>query len=282
MGESPMPGRKKPSSLALVDAEDRIVADVLCIRCGRSLRDCLLTQPCPACGHPASDSVHGDYLIHSDPQMVRGLADAAQVVEYGAAVLGSLMIMALLVTLVRADDLAAATCTAYEVVFAAAVMSPIIATVGLLLLTTRHSAAFYWARYGHPRALLRLGLLALVVIAVVATATFFFGRIALQLGTVVWVVALPGAFLRGVEHLMRRVPNNQLAAFARATFVGLMMFGALAIAVALLSYGAAEDPSWEEPRLAFTAINALGGLLLGVAVFRLVVRVRRTLSSIAR
>jgi len=277
-----MPTRKRPSSLLLVDAEDRIVSDVLCIKCGRNLRDLFVAQRCPDCGHPASDSVHGDYLIHADREMVKGLADAARLVEYGSAVLGSLMVIALLAVLISAPSLDAAVDSAYDIVFAAAVISPVVAVLGLMLLTSRHTAAYYWARYGKPRALLPFGLLLAFALAILAVANYYFGVIVLQVVSVFWFVVPLAAFLRGLERLMRRVPNNELAAFARATFVGLLAFGVLAIFIILARHWSVADPSWRDSQLAFTAIASLGGLGLGVAAFRLVVGARRTLSSIAR
>jgi hypothetical protein len=277
-----MPGHKRKSSPLLIDAEDRIAADVLCIKCGDNLRGLHVADRCPNCNHPASDSVHGDYLIHADRPVVRGLAEAAQVVEYGAIVLGSLMVIALLVSLASADDLEDAIKTAYNTLFAGAIISPVVAVLGLVLLTTRHSAAYYWVRYGNPRALLRLGLLLAVVLAIIAVAAHYFGRVALEIGIVLWFVMPLAAFFRGLERLMRRVPNNQLATFARATFVGLLAFGVLSILVILTNHWSAEDPSWRDSQLAFSAITCVGGLALGIAACLLMVRVRRTLDSIAR
>lgn len=277
-----MPKRKRPSSLLLIDAEDHIVGDVLCIKCGRNLRDLTVTQRCPDCGHPASDSVHGDYLIHADRQMVKGLAEAARVIEYGATVLVGLVGIAVVAALLSAGSLDEAVSSAYRIIFAGAVVSPVVAILGLVLLTARHTAAYYWVRYGKPRALLRLGLLTALVLAIIATVAYYFSQIVLQIGIVAWFVAPLGAFLRGIQRLMRRVPNNQLAAFARATFAGLLAFGALSILVILIGHRAETDPSWRDSQLAFTAINCLTGLALGLAAHQLLVRVRRTLSSITR
>jgi hypothetical protein len=273
---------RQPSSLLLIDADDRIVADVLCIRCGHNLRNLLVSDRCPNCTHPASDSVHGDYLIHADRPMVRGLAEAARVVEYGIAILGGLMGLALLVVLLSARSLTGMVEPAYNVVLVGAVISPVVATIGLILLTTRHTAAYYWVRYGNPRALLRFGLLFTLVLAIIVICAAYFGYVALQIGIVVWFLVPLGAFYRGLEHLMRRVPNNQLAAYARAMFVGLLAFATLAILIILLHRWSATDRSWEDSRTAFSAINCLGGIGLGVATHQLLVRVRRTLSSIAR
>lgn len=276
-----MSKRKRPSSLLLVDAEDRIVADVLCIKCGHNLRNLYLTQRCPNCNHPASDSVHGDYLIHSDRETVAALADAARLVQYGGAILGGLTGLAVLAALISADSLDAAVRSAYDIVFAAAVISPVVATLGLVLLTARRTAAYYWLRYGNPRVLLRFGLLMALVLAAILVAAAYLGQVAVQIGIVLWFVIPLGAFFRGVERLMRRVPNSQLATFARATLVSLMAFGILAILIILIRDRSARDPSWHDSQLAFTAINCLGGLVLATMAYLLIVRVRRTLTSIA-
>ncbi len=276
-----MSKRKPASSLLLIDSDDRIVADVLCIRCGHNLRGRLVADRCPNCTHPISDSVHGDYLIHADRPLVRGLAEAARVVEYGVAILGALMGLALLVVIMSAQSLTEIVAPAYDVVFAGAVISPVIATIGLILLTTRHTAAYYWVRFGNRRTLLRLGLLAALVLAVIVVCALYFGNVAVQIGVVLWFVVPLGAFFRGVERLMRRVPNKQLAVFARGTFVGVLAFSLLAVVITLTRYWAATDQSWEDSHTAFSAINCVGGVALGVATHQLLIRVRRTLSSIA-
>jgi len=276
-----MSKRGPASSLLLIDADDRIVADVLCIRCGHNLNGLFVADRCPQCTHPASDSVHGDYLIHADRPLVRGLAEAARVVEYGTAILGGLMALALLTVAVSAPSLTGIVEPAYKVVLVGAVISPVIATIGLILLTTRHTAAYYWVRYGNPRALLRFGLLFATALAIIVVCALSFGRVALDIGIVLWFVIPLGAFFRGVERLMRRVPNNQLATFARATFVGLLAFGLLAIIIIVIRERAGTDRSWEESLTAFSAINCLGGIALGLAAHQLLIRVRRTLDSIA-
>jgi hypothetical protein len=276
-----MSGRKRKSSLLLIDADDRIVADVLCIKCGRNLRGFHVSDRCFGCNHPASDSVHGDYLIHADRPMVKGLADAARVVECGAAVLGALIGIALLVTLLSARNLDDVVYGVYRVVFAGAVISPMLAVIGIVLLTTRHSATYFWVRYGNRRTALRCGLLLALLLAAITVTHHYFGGEVLNIVLIVWFVVSLGTFFRGIERLMRRVPNNQLATFARATLVGLIAFGALCVLIVLLNRWSATDQSWDDSRLAFSAITCLGGLALGIAAYLLIVRVRRTLSAIA-
>jgi len=277
-----MSGRKHKSSLLLIDADDRIVADVLCVKCGRNLRGFHVADRCFGCNHPASDSVHGDFLIHTDRSLVRAMADAARVVEYGIAILGSLLGLALLAKLLSARDLDDVVYGVYDVIFASAVISPVVGVLGIVLLTMRHSAAYFWARYGNRRTLLRCGLALALGVALLTVAFHYFGEIVLRIALVLWFVLVVGAFLRGIERLMGRVPNKQLASFARATLVGLVAFGVLAILIILLAHWSVTDNSWRDSHLAFSGINCLGGLALGVAGFTLIVRVRRTLWSIAR
>jgi len=276
---------KRKSSLLLVDAEDRITSDVLCVKCGNNLCGRLVSERCPNCLHPASDSVHGDYLIHADRPVIAGLVDAARLVEYGLLVLGGLMALAVLagLPLLFSDrGLDALVDRVFGVVFAAAVISPVVATMGVVTLTTRHTAAYYWVRYGHPRTYLQAGLALALGVALVVTACHYFGTVALQIGLIAWFVIPGGAFLRGVESLMRRVPNKQLAVFARATFIGLVAFGILCIVVVVLGRGAGKEESWRDSHLAFSAIAGIGGLALGIAIYRLIVRVRRNLVGLLR
>ena len=273
---------KAKSSLLLVDADDRIVSDVLCIRCGNNLRDLHVADRCPQCNHPASDSVHGDYLIHADRVMVRGLADAAQVVEYAIAILAALVGLALLASIVTADDMNMLVERAYSIVFAGMVLAPVVATIGLVLLTTRHAAAYYWVRYGNPRAILRMSLLVVLGLTVISLCGYFIGYIALQISIVIWFVIPLGLFFRGLESLMRRVPNNQLATFSRGMLVGLIGFSVLSIVIIFLRFQCWDDPSWGESLTAFSGINTVGGIGLTIASYQLLARVRRTLFSISR
>jgi hypothetical protein len=277
-----MHAHKHTSSLLLIDAEDRIVADVLCIRCACNLRNLKIAERCPNCNHPVSDSVHGDYLIHADKPLVRGLAESAQVIEYGMLILESLMGLALLAALISDRSVAALVEHTFRIVYAGAMISPVIATIGLVLLTTRHTAAYYWVRYGNKRTLLRGGLVFALILAVAVTCTLFFGIIALEIGTVFWFAIPLAAFLRGLERLMSRVPNKQLAAFSRGMFVGLIAFGLFAILIFVVEKLAADDPSWSESLAAFRGLAGVGGILLGVMAHQLLLRVRRTLLSIAR
>jgi hypothetical protein len=154
--------------------------------------------------------------------------------------------------------------------------------MGVVTLTTRHAAAYYWVRYGNRRTYLRAGLLLALGVAVFVLAYGYFGRIALDITLVIWFVIPNGAFLRGVEGLMRRVPNNQLAAFARSAFVGLIGYALLTVVVAVLGHFAWTDADWQDSHLAFSAISATAGISLGVAVYVLVIRVRRNLTTILR
>ena len=277
-----MQPHKTTSSLLLLDADDRIIADVICIRCAFNLRNLTISDRCPNCNHPVSDSVHGDYLIHADKPLVRGLAESAQVIEYGMLILESLMGLALLAALISDRSIAALVEHAFRIVYAGAMISPVIATIGLVLLTTRHTAAYYWVRYGNKRTLLRGGLIFALILALAVTCTLFWGIIALEIGTVVWFAVPLGAFFRGLEQLMRRVPNKQLATFSRGLFAGLLAFAVFAIIIFSLEKLSQRDLSWGESLTAFRGLAGAGGILLGIMAHQLLLRVRRTLLSIAR
>lgn len=275
-----MEPHKRTSSLLLIDADDRIIADVICIRCACSLRNLLISDRCPNCNHPVSDSVHGDYLIHADKPLVRGLAEAARVIEYGILILSGLMGLGLLALLLSVRSVVQLIEYAFNIVYMGVMISPVIAAIGLILLTTRHTAAYYWARYGNQRTLLRCGLGFALFLAIICACSLKFGNVAWKIGTVLWFAIPLGAFYRGLEQLMRRVPNKQLATFARVLFAGLMAFSVLSILIHIADAQHKDD--WANSRIAFSAISTVGGVGLGVATHQLIVRIRRTLQSIAR
>lgn len=275
-----MEPHRQPGSLRLIDADDRIIADVLCVRCACNLRNLLVSDRCPNCYHPVSDSVHGDYLIHADKPLVRSLAEAARVLEFGLLILGGLIGLALLAALISARVITELVEYAFNIVYAGAMIAPVIASIGLILLTSRHAAAYYRVRCGNRRWLLRGGLTVLLVLSILSACALIFGRAALTIATVLWFAVPLAAFYRGLESLMRRVPNKQLASFARTLLVGLAGFSLLSMLIHVANMQ--NSPEWEDSRIAFSAICSLGGIALGVATHQLIVRVRKTLQSIAR
>ena len=276
--------KKRASSLLLIDAEDRVVADVLCLKCATNLNNLHIHDRCANCGHPVSDSVHGDYLIHTDKNVVRNLADAARTVEWGVLALCGLVLLGMLFSMLkglRHLEIRLIVEGAYRMVFAGAVISPVVAAVGFVLLTTRGTAAYFWARHGNQRTFLRVGLVAALILAAVTFSVAYFGQVAAEITVVLWFAFPVGGFLRGVERLMRRVPNKQLASFARATFVGLIAFAALSILIIIVRRLALQDVTWSDSATALTAVNLFAGAVVGVAGYTLIVRVHRTLRAIS-
>ena len=189
--------------------------------------------------------------------------------------------MALLASIVTASNMNSLVNQTYNMVFVGMVLSPVVATIGLVLLTTRHAAAYFWARYGNRRTLLRLGLILGLVLVIFILCAYFIGQVAFQIGIVIWFTIPLGLFFRGLENLMHRVPNNQLATFSRGMLVGLIAFSILSIVIIFIRFQCRDDPSWGESLTAFAGINTVGGIGLTIAAYQLLIRVRRTLDSIA-
>jgi len=276
----------KAVSHALVDADDRVVSDILCVNCGWNLRSYKVGENCPNCTHSISDSVFGDYLVHSDPKAVRQLADAAWMVVCGAGLLLLLVAAAALATLFTADNASRAVTTGYNMIFAGAVVSPVPAAVGLVLLTPRRSLAYYTAwlrmRYGARRAQIELGIKLAVALGILVTVSVYYGWIVGRLAMVLWFAVPLACFFRGVEQLMRRLPNPQLATYARLVLIGALVFSAFAFAILVLERVRVSDPDVEDTLVGLASVNLLLGGGIGIAAFRLLLRVHNALRRAAR
>lgn len=57
-----------------LDPVGRIAQDLHCLHCGYNLRTLTSNQLCPECGRSVAHSMHGDLLVHCNPQWVAQLA----------------------------------------------------------------------------------------------------------------------------------------------------------------------------------------------------------------
>ena len=272
---------------AQVDTDDRVISDLLCVKCGWNLRSYLVSDPCPTCGHPVSDSVYGDYLIHTDTAQVRRLADAARLVQFGAVLLGGLVLVMMLVTVkTRWGRGIALAEDAFRVLLFGAMIAPVPAAVGMVMLTPRRTLAYYRAwfkrRYASRASRTLLGTDAIIVLTVLTAGFTLYAWVATRLAMVLWFGIPLAMFFRGVEQLMRRLPSASLARFSRAIFVATIIFSVFAFGVLLLERISTVESGVEELRIVMTAICDLAGLVIGFGAVRLLVRVRAALSSAAR
>lgn len=266
---------------ALLDREDRVAADLLCVRCGANLRGQSVNDGCANCHHPISDSVHGDYLIYSDPVSVRKLGDAARMVLYGALLLIWLTAIALVGTLFTGHYLPQIINNAFDVMRFGAAIAPVIAAVGLVMLTPRRTLAFHLARLRRPRRMTQMCLLAAFVIAVVCVASYFAANLVAIVGLVLWITIPIGAFLRGVRGLMLRIPDYTLARMANNEFIAFLALGIASFGVLLLREYAFEH-GWEDALVGLTALICTVGVIVAIRGYILLVRVRDALDRAAR
>lgn len=269
-------------AVAPVDSNDTITGDVLCIRCGHSLKNQFANQRCQNCLHPNSDSVYGDYLIHSDRDVVWRLYDTATSIIYGALLVGGLIAIATLVSLFSAPSVPASIERAFDMLFTGAMICPILSFVGITLLTRRHYLAYYRARYANRRFVSRSSVVLAILLAGVIACTFFAPRSVEVIVLTGWTTIPPAMFMQGLVGLMRRVPNLKLAGYAGGAMLGVCCLGVLACTVLLLRPLAMGDPDWEGALMALTVLTAVGGIAMGAACLRLLYFVRTTLRVAAR
>lgn len=279
----PRPARQQESQPwhGLVDRDERVTRDLLCLKCASNLRGQLISQRCPNCGHPISDSAHGDYLVHSDRDLVRRLADSARFVMYGALLLVALVGIGFLSTLFSCRTVPDAIRLAFDTLLMGAMISPVVAAVGLVVLTPRGSIEYYEARYLNRRALLRLAAWFVPATVAVVTASLYLGPLAARTMQIIWIFVPLFSFLRGLEKLMLRVPNARLAQSARfhAVALGFIVIGALS--VLLIRYYAGDREDWAGALIAITLVCELGAIAFTARGILLLTRVQMTLQQAA-
>ncbi len=267
-------------SVFRVDSNDNIVADVLCIRCGQNLRGRTVHDACPSCLHPASDSVYGDYLIHVDRANVLRLIESSTAVVLGAALLGGMVLVATLVHTVGALSFDDGVERAFDMLFTGAVIAPLVAFVGITLLTRRHGFDYFRARYGNAAFLRRTAVVALILVSAAVAALYFAGPPTRVLVLASWATIPPAWLLRGLQLLALRLPNRRLAHSALLACVGVCVMGAFAAGVHLLRLLPADDERLSATLLVLTFFCCLGGIGMGVAILRLLMQARRSLAAV--
>lgn len=276
----------RPHAAALVDEFDNVVADVLCVGCGASLQGQGVNAQCPRCAHPISDSVYGDYLVDSDRTRIRPLAEGARMIRYAFTMLLALLAMALFGTIFnqwRTPE--HVVIEGYKLFRAFGGLSIVPAAVGMFLLTSRRSLpywmAYYRRRAQHVMFVVKVAATFLLVLAALIWAQQKFGLVALQ------IVAIPAcatplvAFFRGVEGLMRRLPNRQLADLSWLMWFAAVAFAAIDLLLVVLARVIPHDSELYTLILVFTTINFVLGFVIGISVYRLTTLVERELTRVA-
>ncbi len=263
-----------------VDLEDRIVADLRCIKCGIRLQGTSVNGFCPQCGHPCSDSVYGDYLIYSDRAEIERLDEAARVVIYGGVVLGTIIAVAMLSMVTYSANMIDAVRRGFDTLWAGVLVSPVMSTTGMVLLTRRYSVAYYEAKYFHQRVLLRAGAWLAGILIALCVAAYHLPAEFQVLLLAAWATLPSAAFMRGLVRLMRRVPNVKLATYAQVLCAGIWVTGLLSLLFNWLRPMAQNRADWEGPLIALQMVVSIGWLALAIAAFRLLLAIHRNLLAI--
>jgi hypothetical protein len=272
--------KRKTQHHELVDVTKRVVAARYCIRCGTDLRGESIEGVCPECRHPIYDSVYGGYLIDAHPYEPRRLHDRSNMVFYPAIFLAGLGVIALLTTLVTAHTVVDLVYDVFEMGFFLAMLSPLIAFVGIVVFTGRHSVEYYRAKYGKLQYLIGGLLLVAAVVTGAILAISRLGHIAAAFIQVSFFAIPAGIFLERLAALLRRIPNKKLAMYAR---LALTLSCALSVAALLIKLVRPLAPAGSDLAgfvIAMTLLTDLGGIGLGIATLRLLVLARRALRAI--
>jgi len=260
-----------------VDVDNRIVIDVRCIKCGTNLRGGSIDDPCPGCHHPTSDSVFGDYLMYAERSETLRLEEASRIVIYTALVPIVIFAFATLANIAVAPSVLDVIQRAYDTLFAALMMFPVVSVTGIALLTSRHAAAYYAAKYWNRRCLITGGIALALIIGALVVVAWTFAHVVRTCVLVAWAALPVLVLLHGLGRLMRRMPNIKLANFARDTCVGVCFLAVFTLIFMLVRPLAVGRPDWYAPLIAMQVITTAGWVALAVVGFRLLVLVRRSL-----
>lgn len=286
--------RKRPLARALeqrpravsggpVDPEDRIVAAVRCANCGESIQGQYIGDGCYKCGHPNTDSVYGDLLIYSDDKSaVHRLHEAAAVVIYSAAILGALGLFIMLIPTLAAKGAIDVIDRAFEGLKFAVLIFPVVAFVGMALLTGNRSVSYFVQKYGNIPFLIRAVIyLGIGIFAIAALSRVAQVGSTLRLTTfLAWTMIPTIMFFRGLSGLLKRVPNLPLAAWCGFIIAGVMVLGAGGGFVHYAAPLAAGNSEWEGPVVAVKTLTVLGCLGWSIGAFALLRATRRTLEVV--
>ena len=266
----------------ILDADDRLISDALCIKCGQSLRGEVFRGPCPGCGHSISDSVHGDFLIDSPRTIPLALAASIGTLEYPVYVLSGLVGVGLVVVLAAGRSLAPTVDDLFNVVLFGAMLSPLLSVIGLVAPTRRKRIPYYIARYGRQPYLMIFVALIMLLLGGVAAAYYFVPATTANALMVLWFAGPGGLLLHGLSRLMHLVPDRPMATRCNAILLLLVLLCVAAFSVLQMRQMLVRDHDLETGLVVLSILSILGAAGLTIAVFYLLRDVRVTLLRAAR
>ena len=218
------------------------------------------------------DSIVGmDLRRVSRPSRERQAA-STQVILIAAGLLGTLIGAAVLAAALAAGSFDDFIMRAFDTMLAGAFLFSTLGALGVLLLTPPD-------KLGLDVSKRRTHLIAFGGIGGASALIYWltFGQVGSTLIPTMWAVGPGGLMVRGIEHLMRELPEKRVARLARIVFRTLIMAGAGVLAVLVLRVLALRNSDLEGLLLASTLLTVLLGLATTVSGMTLLVRTRRAL-----
>lgn len=265
----PLPPVDAPAALpgGTIDAAGMVAADVPCRRCGYNVRGLQITGLCPECATPVGLSVQGDLLRFADPAWLDRLARGAGLAFWGALLGVGVAILVGAIAFVLGPLIAQLIGLAGGVVY----------LFGVWLLSEPDPSGLGEDRYGTARKVIRVGLVAGVVHALLEVSTAVQAlapvmRMSLTAaGLAAALVQVVGDFalLHYLRRLAMRLPDLALAGRARVLFWGygisyavlVVLGGIVAVLVYLQANRQGGGPS-DALVMALVVPAALAGLAL--------------------
>ncbi len=263
-----------------VNRDNQVVAHILCIKCGTDAFGRSIDETCTVCKHPIYDSVYGGYLIDASPFEVRRVYDMSRLVYYPSLLVAALSAIAILTTAFGASSFLGAIYSLFNVGLFCAMLYPVIAIVGLVTFTSRHSVGYYRARYGRPSFIMRASVAVVAVLVVTAMGAANYNHVTGALAIALFCTVPIAAFLQRLGSLMRRVPNKKLATFSNLACWLACTLGTAALAILIMRPLAQPNSPLAEFVAILTFAAVMGGLGLGIMGIRLLIFARRTLLAI--
>lgn len=223
--------------LALLDADERVAADVQCIECGYNLRTLAARQRCPECGQPVAPSLYGPELAYAPAEWVCVLASGAGVLSaaggmalMGLALLAALAVAGLFGAVIVSEILSALSGTLLGV------LAPIVGAFGLYQLTVPDPRSTRKPKRLSFRRATRWSLVGGVILVGATFVKMSLGPTVLPFFALLCVIGVVTTLL--LAHTMvlaRRARAPRLAALAKALALSAAGLAAAVLAVACLS-----------------------------------------------
>ncbi len=279
---------------ALLDAEQRVAADVPCESCGYNLRTLPALGHCPECNAPAARALTPPQLRFAPAGYLRSLADGVSIL-FGAGVLLIVVILLELAALLAAIWLAD---TGEDLMFALSgcgmavllIGFPILSIVGLLSITRSDPRPHHRSAQGSSRLASRYVLLVAILGGVLTIASGALVRMAgpasfmlmgcpALVSAALTVIVLPAMTLFYIANLMKRLPDATLEQDTGTLAVGHILVTVIGAALLLFVGLLSEAGLGDDAGVALACVTTGIALAYIFCVARTLVRVSRALRT---